>query len=166
MTYFNALLGQFSPYSSKLANVLTCLMNRTLASGGLAIKAAASAVVKTAAAISYSINGKLYSFAAGDVALTSVAASTVAAGNARVFFLFLDSAGDFSIVASDEVAVASLASVAVMPEYDCDTLVPFGAIKVSNGTASTFTPGTTALDTASLTVAYVNLSGIVSGQAI
>lgn len=164
---YNTEFNKMHPFSEQLSKVLTYLQNRALSSAALAIKITASAIAKNTAALVYAVAGKAYTLAANtDIALTDVAAKTIVAGNARVFFLFINAAGAVTVTASNSVAAASIASVSVLPDYDESTLVPFGAIKVNNGTAGTFTPGTTALDTALLTVTYVNLSAPLPGQAI
>jgi hypothetical protein len=164
----NTTFNTVAPYSEALAKCLTIFQNRVLTTAGMVIKAGSSAIPKTGAGVlNFSIGGKVYSVAAAtDMALTSVAASTVADGKSRVFFLFLDASSTLSIMASAAVATASIATVAVMPDYDMSTLVPFAAIKVSNASGSTFTPATTALDAANVTVTYVNLSAPLPGQAV
>lgn len=166
MAYYNAAFTTIAPFSEKMATALTHLLNRTFTTGGLVIKAGASAIAKTATAVAFSLNGKSLSFPAGDVALTSAAASTILAGYARNFFLFLDASAAVTIVPSASVLIANVATINVMPDYDCNALVPFGVIKWANGSASTLTPATGALDTTDAVATYVNLSAPIVGQTV
>lgn len=126
---------------------------------GLAIKAGGSADAK-ADAFSYRIGGKIYGKAA--IATQSLAGlGTVAAGATKTAFLAIDAAGTVSLLTAS-------------PESDGATRIPepvagtclFGAVRVSNASASAFVAGTTALDAAGLTVTYFGLSGAVPGEAL
>ena len=85
----------------------------------------------------------------------------VAAGKSSAAFLAIDAVGN--VVVS-----------AVAPDDDNDIVVPdpgagaclFGAVKVSNGGATAFTGGTTALDAANVTATYYNLSGVIPGESL
>jgi 1,4-dihydroxy-2-naphthoate octaprenyltransferase len=70
------------------------------------------------------------------------------------YLLVLDSSGTCKIIQGAAVAVGTTCKCPGTPTG----YAPFGAVKVSNATGSVFTFGTTALNTASLTVTYFDLS--------
>jgi hypothetical protein len=88
------------------------------------------------------------------------------------FFFYLDTSGNvrmtqsFPVSATNSTLVdANGNSLVLCPDYNMSLLVPFCVVKVINGSASTFTPGTTALDSGSgLTVTYADLSTAFPGQ--
>ena len=155
----NTLLHKYTE-SDNLAQVLSALLSRTFNAGGFAIKTASSADAKTANTIEFTVNGVHKTKAAvATVSLSSVAASTCATGASRLYVIFLDASGNVTVQASD-------AGTTTMPAYSMATLCPVAAVKVVNASGSTFTPGTTALDTASITFTFMDLSGVFPGQTL
>lgn len=67
----------------------------------------------------------------------------------------VDSAGALTVVKGNNVLTATGLSLSDLPATDRNK-VTIGLVTVVNATGSTFTGGTTALDTASLTVYYSN----------
>lgn len=140
--------------SQTLSDILTSLQkahcNRIFNTGGLAIKAGGSAVVKTVNTVNAWIDGTIVQKAAGDMAALS--GSVVPTGSKNIYAFCLDSSGTLTTLAG--TANATLGSV-LFPTVSADKAI-IGFIIVSNATGSDFTPGTTALDTGSLTVTYVD----------
>lgn len=148
--------------NSKTSELFERLRNWALNSGILAIKTTADPDAKTTAIIVTSIGGKIGAIAAAaTLDLSALCAGTIAAGASKGVFLFADGAGTVSAV----LVAPNADGAIVCPEHPI-TKICFGSIKIVNGTASTFTVGTTALDTASVTVTYTNHSCILPGHAI
>jgi hypothetical protein len=125
---------------------------QALNSGALAIKAGSSALAKSVNVITAIINGVLVQKAAGDMpALTGL---NIANGSFGAVVFALDVAGNLTAYFSNTGALANL----VMPPIPTNVAV-IGQLVIQNGTGSAFTGGTTALDTASLTVTYINQVG-------
>lgn len=124
--------------------------NLVFNSGGLAIKTSSSALAKTANAINAIIDGVLISKAAADMAALS--GSVVANGSKNVYVFTVDVSGNLATLAG--TAATTLAGILFPTIPEGQAVIGF--IIVDNGTGSNFTPGTTALDTGSLTVTYVN----------
>jgi len=139
--------------------VLDYLRSGATSAPGLAIKAAGNADAQ-AAAFSYRLSGKIYAKAA-IAALSLAGLGVVPAGAARTAFLAINAAGTVAVV----VASPDADGVTRIPEPAAGACL-FGAVKVSNGSASAFTAGATALDAAGLTVTYSGLSGVVPGEAL
>lgn len=130
---------------------------RVLNAGGLAIKTTSSAVVKTVNTVFFLAGNKFKSLAAADMpALTG----TIPTAYTSVYAFQVDSAGTTSVVKGNNVLTATGLSLSDLPVTD-KTKAVIGLVVVANATGSDFTGGTTALDTASLTVSY--LDGSVSG---
>lgn len=158
------------------------LANMVFTKGVLAINAASAATVKTTNAIVYSVDGVMYSKAA----LSAQAFSAlVAADLSSAFANYTQPSGltGFYVQPASTTAFYVLAMNAagtvrtVQGTYDNQPLVPnvntavgksivpdvppgftpFGIIKIVLG-ATTFTPGTTALDAASVTATYYDVS--------
>lgn len=143
----------------------------------LAINAASALTVKTTSALAYVINGIYYSKAilsaqtlvtGGDAFYTQPASTTV------YYVLGIDSSGTvktFQGTYSGQVwnAAATSASQSAnqqgvvgngaVPDVDSSTYAVFGMIKVVTG-ATTFLPGTDALDKASVTFTFYDLAMI------
>lgn len=155
------------------------LGNVALTKGVLAINAATAATVKTTNAISYALNGVLYSkaaLAAQSIAVTHDAwgapvsaaafpAYVLPAGKTMYLLLSLNAAGTVAVSQGtyDGQAVAhgtDLSKVLVgngaIPQ-EPEGYTAFGLIKVTTAGAATFTPGTTALDAANVTASYFDL---------
>lgn len=136
-------------------NEIAGLRNYVANSAGLAIKAGSSALAKSVNTIYYWLNGVLYTKAAADMAaLTGI---NIANGSKNVVAFCIDSAGTLTAVAG--TAATTLAGI--VPPTIPNNVAVIGWILIDNGTGSTFTGGTTALDAASLTVTYVNGVGPV-----
>lgn len=136
-----------------LAAVGDRLSSQTLASAGLVIFGAASALAKTGASATPAIaGGVLRSIAAA----TNMAAlsGTTAQNRFNVYCFFIDSAGTLTTLMGTEGA--TLATV-VFPQTPVGKAM-IGFITV-NPTAAAFVGGTTALDAAATNVVYVNTQG-------
>lgn len=123
----------------------------TFNSAGLAIKQASSALAKAGTAFHSIIDGTTVTKAANTdmAALTGDAVPTT---QKNVYVFTVNASGTLATRAGK--AATTLAGI-VFPEIpDGEAIIGF--ILVENATGSDFTPGTTALDTASLTVTYVN----------
>lgn len=138
-----------------LRRILRSLCDRyssqPLTSAGLAIHGSASALAKTGAADFYaSVQGILVKIAAATdmPALTGI---NITAANFNVAVFFVDSAGTVTVAAGTQAATLGGVTWPIFP--DGKALVGF--LIITN--ASTFTGGTTALDTA--TTVYVSPLG-------
>lgn len=143
------------------------LGNMTFTKGVLAINGASAATVKTTNAIVYSVDGVIYSKAALSAqALTVVSGGTpfyVQPANTTTYYLLaVNAAGTVITVQGDNTARVSSNGPAAtfglgnVPDAPSG-YTPFGLIKVATG-AVTFTPATTALDAASITFTFYDLS--------
>lgn len=93
--------------------------------------------IKTTNAISYSINGILYTKAATDnIAVNALPAQ--AAGTTRWYLIQIDSAGAITLKQS------AVATPLALPDPDNDKC-PIGLLKIVTANAATFTAGTTDL---------------------
>lgn len=143
----------------------------------LAINAASAATVKTTGAVIFSVDGVMYTKAAlsaQSIAIThdqfardvttqpSLAAYVQPASSTVYYVLGLNSAGTVCTVQGgysgqsitvNGQAFVSDGSMPVLPAG----YAPIGVLKVVTG-ATTFTPATTALDAANVTVTYFNVS--------
>lgn len=140
------------------ANTLTGM----LAPATLAIKAGGSAIVKSSSLFMAKANGTLvYKAANTDM---SAIAGTLATAKAAAWAFYIDSEG--TITTSTKTAdVADLAAAfAALPAPPAGK-AQIGVVIVANATGSNFVAGTTALDTGSLTVTYINNVGNVAVPA-
>lgn len=119
-------------------------------SGGLAIKTAGSALVKTVNAVVCMVEGGLVSVAAADMpALTGL--GTLASGEKNVVVFVSDSAGTVSnLYGTKSTTLAGI----VFPTITADRAV-LGFVTIQ-ATGASFIGGTTALDAGSHVVTYVN----------
>lgn len=122
----------------------------TFATGALAIHGAASALAKFANQLTSIVDGTIVQVAAADCA--ALGGAVVPNGSKNVYVFAHDVSGN--LFTYNGTPATTLAGI-VWPTVP-DGQVVFGFAVVANGTGSNFTPGTTALDTASLTVTYVN----------
>lgn len=171
---------------SSLANIQSAIVakalgNRCLSKITLAINAASAATVKSTGATIFSILGVLYTkaaLAAQSIAVThGFEGNLVAAGPAAyvqpaettvIYVLALNAAGTVAVVQGtyDGQSVtypADLSKIitgngAVPTEPDGYTAI--GALKVETAAATTFTPGTTLLDAAGVTVTYFDIAAL------
>ncbi|MGE0126681.1 MAG: hypothetical protein AB7U82_01155 [Blastocatellales bacterium] len=145
---------KFPNSSDELSNLFDKLQRRfanlVFNTGALAIKQGGSALAKTANAIHFIIDGVLATKAAADMAALS--GSAVPDGSKNVYVFTVNVSGTLKTYVG--TASTTLAGIAFPTVADGEAVIGF--IVVENGTGSNFTPGTTALDTGSLTVTYVN----------
>lgn len=128
-----------------------------LSSAGLVIKAGGSALAKTGASVFYAVaNGKIVTIA-GATDMPALV-GTITANKFNVFCFFIDKAG--TVTAAMGVEGATLAAVKFPPFPEGKALVGFIAVTHS----STFTGGTTPLDTA--TTVYVSPLGAFDPQMV
>lgn len=137
------------------------VINSVTKSAGLAIEEAASPTARTTVAAPYKIDGVVYNaLAAANIpALTGI---TVAAGFTKAILVQVSIAGVVSYKASDAVANVTgqiWPSTATFPALDKNNAF-VGLIIIRNGSASTFTGGTTDLDAASITTTYIDAFGL------
>ena len=144
ITQFNLVLGQ--------------LNTKLLTSAGLVIKAGGSAIVKAGSAFVANIAGVLVRKAANTD--MSALAGTLATAKRAVWAFYINAAGTISTSAKSADAATHDAALLLLPAVP-DGLAMIGFIVVDNATGSNFVGGTTALDTASLTVTYYNTPGSV-----
>jgi hypothetical protein len=140
-------------YPNAFDTIQRALANELLNSPGLAIKAGASPTVKAANGYFAYFEGTTVFKAASDMPALS---GTIANTNKGLVVFTLKSDGTLT-ARKGGYDVASYAAL-VWPTVP-DGEIPLGAVIIENGTGSTFTGGTTALDTASLTVTYISMFG-------
>jgi hypothetical protein len=140
---------------------VTALSNQMLGAAGLAIKAGGSPTVKAANAINAVAGGAaVYKAANTDMAAL---AGTLATAKSAAWAFYVDAAGTLSVSAKTADAASASAALALLPAVPANkTLV--GYLTVANATGADFVGGTTAIDTASLTITYYNPVGI-AGKA-
>jgi hypothetical protein len=124
------------------------LVNLPLSDGGVAL-ATTKSKVKTAANVTYLINGEFKVKNATDN-LWTLTGDAVAAAMFQKWLLCLDTDGAASVVIG--TAGATAAEV-VLPAWPANKSV-VGVLTVQNGSAADFTPGTTLLDAADITATY------------
>lgn len=134
--------------------------NSLMAAAALAINGAGNAAAKATNALVYKVDGTLYTATA---AKTFTLSGTIATGNTGTYGLYIDTAGTTSVVVGSTVSGG--ASTQSFPIANLAQDIPgkclVGWLVVRNNTGSVFTGGTTALDTASLTVSYVDNYGVI-----
>lgn len=168
-----------------------CFGNSCLIKGVLAINGAGAATVKTTSALSYTVDGVYYNknaLAAQSLAPThdafggaiggqNLPSFVQPAGSTVYYLLSLDAAGNVyvsqgtyagqSLIYPDKQRqFAGTGNVPAEPKATAAGVLlntcPIGMVKVATGPATTFTPGTTALDAAGLTVTYFDLEYVPS----
>ena len=154
--------------------------NQCLSKVALAINAASAATIKTTGTTTYAIEGIAYSKAAlaaqsfavthsfqgGSVALQTEAQAYVQPQQTTVVYVVaLDAAGNVAIIqgsyAGQQITFPLdiskvITGVGGVP-FVATTMVPIGAVKITTAAATTFTPGTTALDAAGITAVYTDI---------
>lgn len=150
------------------------LGNRSLNSGTLAIDANTNDV-QTSAAVNYIIDGVFYQLAiqaaidlsgiyriteGGTVAGAAGGYTAIPDGYTCAYILVVDTSGNIRVVEGTQVANTDITEGTKTCE--CPSCPPnhavFGAVKVANASGSSFTFGTTGLDTSGVTDTYYNLS--------
>lgn len=143
-------LSEFEDLFDKLQRAS---VNRLLLTGGLAIKSGGSATAKFANTLYVLVDGVLVKKTTADCAAL---AGTLPTTGKAVWVFTIEADGTLHAHASNLDATA-LADI-VFPEIP-DGEVVYGFVIVENATGSNFVGGTTALDTGSLTVTYVDTVG-------
>lgn len=149
--------------------------NLCFTSGGLTGGTNAG-TIQTASTITYTINGAFASKAATNnvsIAYTAPAGPTYnenpngaftgqAGGSTRLYGIFLNAGGDFSVVPGPVANTARLAAgqeSLQFPAAQRDRAC-CGVVRIAVTANTTFIPGTTALNAAGVTTTYLNLSSI------
>lgn len=127
------------------------VQSKALIDPGLIIKTSSSAIVKSANNILVQVGRKTIRKAAGDMpALTG----TIATLYCGIYGFYIDAAGTLSVAKGTDYLI----SLGYIPESGWPVTPagtsPIGYLILDNGTASTFTGGITALDTALLVPYY------------
>jgi hypothetical protein len=145
----NALLTDLTALRAKLnTNMLT--------KAGLAIKAGASALAKTAIASAALVGGvPVYIAANTDMAPLL---GTLATASSAAWAFYVDAAGVITTSEKTASVATHALAVAAIPAPPASKAM-IGFIVVTNATGSNFVGGTTALDAASLTVTYYDATG-------
>lgn len=130
-----------------------------LNTGGLAIKAGASALAKTVNTVYFMIDGQVYSKAAADMAALS---GTVTNAKFNVFVFGVNSAGTLTTQMGTE---ASTLGGVTFPTI-ADGVVPIGFVIINPTGTGNFVGGTTALDDATVApnAVYINTVAPFSPQ--
>jgi hypothetical protein len=143
----------------KMGDRLDALINASNASANAALNSAAIAIattptqVRTGAALSYQVNGTLYTKAATDNFWT-LTGPVLADGQSRKYLLCIDAAGAASVVRSETDLPTAQASKLTFPTVPAGRCV-VGVVQVDTAGA-VFTPGTTSLAAATATDTYTN----------
>lgn len=159
------------------------LANRCSTKVTLAINAGSAATVKSTGTISYSVAGVMYSVSALSAQAITAAGTYVQPVSTSVYYVAtLDAAGTFRTRQSDYAGRLKDAATATggignaagnmgvrgdggypdVPATEC----VIGMIKVTTDSSHTFTPATTALDAAGLTVTFYDLPGTLPATAL
>lgn len=131
----------------------------SLSSGAVAITTAKEKF-KTTATITYLINGVFKSKSAADNLVFSSGHTSLAAGQACLFGLWLDGDGN---VTTTQGPIVSTGDPCPVPPTPANRAL-FGLIKVATAGAATFVPNTTLLDATNVTATYIN-AGLMPGTA-
>lgn len=155
-TLLNDIITQFNALRADVAALRSRQNSGVLSSAGLAIKAGGSPAVKAGSAFSVLVDGVPIRKAANtDMAAL---AGTLATAKSAAWAFYLDGAGALSASAKTADANTHDAALALLPAPP-DNQALVGIIVIDNATGANFIGGTTALDTASLTVTYYNATG-------
>ncbi|SMF93915.1 hypothetical protein SAMN02949497_1211 [Methylomagnum ishizawai] len=161
-TLLNDIITQFNALRADVAALRTRMNTASLASAGLAIKTSSSAVVKYTGTISAIVAGVPIRKTAGDM---PALAGTLATAKSAAWAFYIDESGTLSVSAKTaDKTTHDLALAALPANPDNKALVGF--VVIDNATGSNFVGGTTALDTASLTVTYYNAIGMTAFVAV
>jgi hypothetical protein len=117
----------------------------------LAINGAGATFAKTTTASFVLVNGVLVKIASG-TAMPALTGVSIPNGSKQVIGFVTDVNGNLTMLQGGVAASVGQLTFPALPDWT----VAVGYLVIENGTGSTFTGGTTALDTASLTVTYVN----------
>lgn len=146
------------------ANIISHLScNGALTSGGLAIKQASSADMKTANTVTFKIANVLYSESANaTIDLSALCPGTIKDDEQAIVAVFVNAAGDVTAELTTPVA---LTATPCLPNFDTD-VVCIGCCVIKNESGSDFVVGTTALDLTGVTTTYYNLAGAFPGMVL
>ena len=133
-------------------------LNRAYTSADLAISATTTKV-KTVTTVNYTVDGVFYSLSP-DAAITVPALTAQAPSTYAKYLVAVNAAGTISITQGVQ---RSTAAEAFLPDL-LDGYTPIGYFQVLTNSSTTFTPGTTGLDNAGVTVTYVNIGAMASGK--
>jgi hypothetical protein len=145
-------------------------------SGGLAAGSNAG-TIQNAATITYTINGEFKSKSAtNNVAIAYTGADVYSqnavelnggftgavGGSTRLYGIYLDGAGTYSIEPGKIVNTAQLAAGVAPLEFPSNqrNKACVGAMRIVVTASTTFVPGTTALNASGVTTSFINLSSI------
>lgn len=134
-------------------------LNIATTAAGLAIKQAKDAAAKIANTTHFHINGTLFYVTAKDVAIATDengTAITIADQMQCMLTVYTDILGTISIGKGKEYTKSSHYTTDKINHASNDHKAILGYIYIKNETGSVFTGGTTALDAASVTAAYVD----------
>lgn len=144
----NTLKDEYNTLRASVEALRSAALNRVLSDGGAGIGTTTSKV-RSNATITFTVDGEFKSKASTDD-LWTLTGAVIPAGQKRSYLLLLDSAGVATVSASDTVLVAATVT---LPAWPASKAV-VGMVTVSNGSGGNFTPGTTALNAASITTTY------------
>jgi len=130
--------------------------------------------IKTTATVTFTINGQFKSKGATDDVSIAYTGPSVygdagngaftgqTGGSTRLYGVYLNAGGNFSVLPGPVVNSAALAAGAAslqFPSAQRDKAC-IGVVRVVVTANTTFVPGTTALDASGVTVTYINLSSV------
>lgn len=163
-------------YHDAVKNVLR---NMNFTKGVLAINAASAPTVKTTNALTYSVNGVLYTKTAlaaqsiavthrydGSAVSTANPAYTQPISSSVVYLVCLNAAGTVAVVqgtyagqtVTDANNLSKIVTGTGAAPVEPDGYTCIGTITVETNASATFIPGTTALDAAGVTATYADVS--------
>lgn len=145
---FPNTFSELEPLFDKLQRAVT---NKVLVSGALAIKAAGNALAKTANAIYFLVDGKMYTKVAADMAALS---GTVTNANFNVFVFTVKSDGTLATRMGTEGATLGGIVFPAIPDGE----VAIGFVIINPTGTGNFVGGTTVLDDVTVVpnAVYVN----------
>jgi hypothetical protein len=147
-------------YSALFDKLQRAVTNVLLVSGGLAIKAGGSALVKTANTIHALVDGVPMTKAAADCAAL---VGTVTNAKFNVFVFTVNAAGTFKTYMGTEAATYAAVTFPTVADGE----VVIGYVSINPTGTGNFVGGTTALDDATVvpTAVYVNTVGVFANYA-
>lgn len=152
--------GDLVSWMTKVQSRVNTGRNFNFTSGALAV-AADVALFKTAATIAYTINGVLYTKVATDNIPWAPTPTNMDNNTVCAFVISVNAAGT---VAVTQGTVKTGTTAPVIPAPPADSAV-IGMIHIVNTSGSTYTPGSTSLNTSNVTETFVNVAGgIVSNE--
>lgn len=155
MQFIRKLLGRWSDYAelyALLQSFFYVFNNQPVQPASLAINAGAAVFAKTTNAAFFLVKGVLVKLAAA-AAMPVLTGVSIPNGSKQIVGFTVDGAGTLARIDGN---VATTVAALQFPVPPNDNAVVVGYLIIENGTGSTFTGNTTALDAGSLTVTYVN----------